>query len=69
MCYHCGIAKCMLSNACDARRICRLCGYARCCDATIVVLLSVCLVTLAMLDTSADFVVTQGVVMRPLWYR
>ena len=38
------------------------------CCAIIVVSLSVCLVTLAMLDASADFVVTQGVVMRPLWY-
>ena len=50
-----GIVKCILSILCDARRICRLLGYTWCYTVTIMVLLSVCLVFLAMLDASADF--------------
>jgi hypothetical protein len=54
MCYD-GIVKCILSIPCDARRIGRLLGYTMCYAVTIMVLLSVCLVFLAMLDASADF--------------
>lgn len=50
-----GIVKCIHSIACDARRIGRLLGYTWCYSVTIMVLLSVCLVLLAMLDASADF--------------
>jgi hypothetical protein len=54
MCYD-SIIKCMLSIPCDARRIGRLLGYTWCYAITIMVLLSVCLVFIAMLDASADF--------------
>ena len=50
-----GIVKYMLSIPCDARRIGRLLGYTWWYTATIMVLLSVCLVFLAMLGASADF--------------
>ena len=50
-----GIVKCMPSIACDASSIGRLLGYTWCYAVTIMVLLSVCLVLLAMLDASADF--------------